>query len=99
MDPGLTLVAIGLSHKTASLSMRERVSLSAEKLPDALHLLGAKIGNGVILSTCNRTEIYFVADPGRSSHSHALDLFIGATGASQAEGQRTGFGLSSAVLT
>ena len=82
MDPGLTLVAIGLSHKTASLSMRERVSLSAEKLPDVLHLLGAKIGNGVILSTCNRTEIYFVAEPGRSSHSHALDLFIGATGAS-----------------
>jgi glutamyl-tRNA reductase len=44
--------------------------------------LGAKIGNGVILSTCNRTEIYFVAEPGRSSHSHALDLFIGATGTS-----------------
>jgi glutamyl-tRNA reductase len=82
MGTGLTLVATGLSHKTASLSIREQVSLSAEELPDALDHMGAKIGNGVILSTCNRTEIYFVAEPGRSSHSHALDLFMGATGAS-----------------
>jgi glutamyl-tRNA reductase len=82
MGTGLTLVATGLSHKTASLSMREHVSLSAEELPDALQHMGAKIGNGVILSTCNRTEVYFVTEPGRSSHSHALDLFMGATGAS-----------------
>jgi len=82
MDTGLTLVATGISHKTASLSMREHVSLSAEELPDALHHMGAEIGNGVILSTCNRTEIYFVAEPGRSSHPHALDLFMGVTGAS-----------------
>jgi len=81
MDTGLTLVAAGLSHKSASLSMREHVSLSAEELPGALQQMGAKIGNGVILSTCNRTEIYFVAEPGRSSHTHALDLFMGATGA------------------
>lgn len=81
MDAGLTLVATGLSHKTASLSMRERVSLSAEKVPDALNLMGEKVGNGVILSTCNRTEIYFVVERGRSSESDALDLFIDVTGA------------------
>lgn len=80
MDAGLTLVAAGLSHKTASLSMRERASLNAEELPGALNHMGSKVGNGVILSTCNRTEIYFVTEPGMSGQEHALELFAGATG-------------------
>jgi glutamyl-tRNA reductase len=83
MDPGLSVVATGLSHHTASLSVRERVSLSAEQLPDALHHLRTAFGNGVILSTCNRTEIYLVADRDRVGHSHALELFARATGAGQ----------------
>jgi glutamyl-tRNA reductase len=44
--------------------------------------MGAQIGNGVILSTCNRTEIYYVAEPGRSSRGHAMDLFRSVTGTS-----------------
>jgi glutamyl-tRNA reductase len=82
MDKRLSLVATGLSHKTASLSMREHVALNDEELPEALHHLRARVGNGVILSTCNRTEIYVVADLNRAGHSQALELFVRATGAS-----------------
>jgi glutamyl-tRNA reductase len=77
----LSLVAAGLSHRTAPLALRERVSFSAEGLPGALQDMGSRLGNGVILSTCNRTEIYFVAEPGGSDRARALDLFAAVTGA------------------
>jgi glutamyl-tRNA reductase len=79
METPLTVVAAGLSHKTASLSMREHVALGPEELPHALERLGARVGNGVILSTCNRTEVYFVTESNAISHSGALDLFKDAT--------------------
>jgi len=81
-DSGLALIAAGLSHRTASLSIREQVSLASEELPAALHRIGGRTGNGVILSTCNRTEVYFVTERDLVAREYALDLFTGATGAS-----------------
>ena len=83
MDTRTSLVAVGRSHKTASLSTRERASLNVEDLPDALSYLDTRVGNGVILSTCNRTELYFVAHPAMANHSDAHGLFLGLTGAGQ----------------
>ncbi len=62
-------IAIGINHDSASVETRERVSFAPEKIPSAL---GSVIGEtpleeAVILSTCNRTELYGVlkvdADP------------------------------------
>lgn len=78
----MIIAVIGLSHKTASLALRERLALNTEDLPNALAYLSAQAGNGVILSTCNRTELYFIAGPGQASHAAALRLLAGATGAS-----------------
>jgi glutamyl-tRNA reductase len=53
------LTTVGISHKTASIRLRERIAFVNSSLPDALsdayehHALG----NLVVLSTCNRTEI------------------------------------------
>ncbi|GAB5603385.1 glutamyl-tRNA reductase [Thermus sp. FJN-A] len=56
----LPLYLVGLSHKTAPLEVRERVALDpVVALPAALSALG----KGVVLSTCNRTEIYGVGNP------------------------------------
>ncbi len=55
----LPLYLVGLSHKTAPLALREGVALAPEDLPG---VYGA-LGRGVVLSTCNRTEIYGVGDP------------------------------------
>jgi glutamyl-tRNA reductase len=79
----VNITVVGLSHKTASLPLRERVALSYEELPRALAYVHVQAANGVILSTCNRTELYYVAE-GQVSHSAALDLLAGAAGVSAA---------------
>jgi len=56
----LPLYLVGLSHKTAPVEVRERAALDqAVALPAALRTLG----RAVVLSTCNRTEIYGVGSP------------------------------------
>ncbi len=77
----MIVAVVGLSHKTASLSLRERLALNGDDLPQALAYLANEIGNGVILSTCNRTELYFVAGREQARRSEALRLLAGATGA------------------
>lgn len=56
----MTLLALGINHKTAPVSLRERVSFTPETLDHALNSLLAqpKVQGGVVLSTCNRTELY-----------------------------------------
>jgi glutamyl-tRNA reductase len=60
----MPIIGAGLSHKTAPIEIREKLSISESDLPKALHLLTSKdsISEAVILSTCNRTEIYAVTD-------------------------------------
>jgi glutamyl-tRNA reductase len=58
----LHILLTGLDHNTAPIELRERVSFTQEHLPDALPALAAQVGEGVILSTCNRTEVYTVSD-------------------------------------
>jgi len=54
------LVVIGLNHKTAPVELRERLSIDASRLEEALGALVsiAAVSECVILSTCNRTEVY-----------------------------------------
>ena len=56
----MTLLALGINHKTAPVSLRERVTFSPDTLDQALDSLQAlpMVQGGVVLSTCNRTEIY-----------------------------------------
>ncbi|EGR4330006.1 glutamyl-tRNA reductase [Vibrio cholerae] len=56
----MSLLAIGINHNTASVELREKVTFGPEKLSLALNQLSTSshVKGGVILSTCNRTEIY-----------------------------------------
>ncbi len=56
----MTLLAFGINHNTASLDIRERVAFSPESVTQALGKLCALplVDEAIILSTCNRTEIY-----------------------------------------
>ena len=59
----MTIVAYGLSHKTAPIALRERVTLEGDALRAALLDLRAQhasVSEVAILSTCNRTELYCV---------------------------------------
>ncbi|MCL2882422.1 MAG: glutamyl-tRNA reductase [Coriobacteriia bacterium] len=56
------LALVGLSHKTAPVDIREKVTFPADTLADALTGLAAEEGilESLIVSTCNRTEFYAV---------------------------------------
>lgn len=56
----MTLLALGINHKTAPVSLRERVTFSPESIERALASLLQQplVQGGVVLSTCNRTELY-----------------------------------------
>src|SRR3989338_7991420 len=56
----MSLILIGTNHKRAPLDVRERLSLNAKRVPCSLkEILDAPfIKSAVILSTCNRMEVY-----------------------------------------
>jgi glutamyl-tRNA reductase len=56
----MPLFALGINHQTASVALREKVAFSADLLLDAYQALLAQptVLEAVIVSTCNRTEIY-----------------------------------------
>ena len=60
----MSFVVIGLNHATAPLDLLEQVTVAADDLPKALHDLSLRthISEAVVLSTCNRTEIYVEAE-------------------------------------
>src|ERR1044072_6549204 len=62
---GLPLVVIGTNHRTAPVDIREKVVFAGEELPEALRGLTSVPGvrEALIVSTCNRTELYCVAEP------------------------------------
>src|ERR1700747_345050 len=57
----MSLYALGLNHSTAPLNVREMIAFQTDTLGAALRdLIGSpKIKEAAILSTCNRTEVYF----------------------------------------
>jgi glutamyl-tRNA reductase len=57
-----TLAVLGLNHRTAPVELRERLAFSDEMLPGALTALAARGDEAYILTTCNRTELYFVIE-------------------------------------
>ncbi|HET6804021.1 MAG TPA: glutamyl-tRNA reductase [Frateuria sp.] len=56
----MPLIALGLNHLTAPVSLREQVAFDADAAGEALRELRAEPGveEALILSTCNRTELY-----------------------------------------
>jgi glutamyl-tRNA reductase len=58
----MSVVVIGLSHRSSPVALRERFAFAGETIPDALAALRASgiASEATILSTCNRVEIYAV---------------------------------------
>ena len=56
----MNVIVIGLSHHSSPVELRERFAFAEAKIPDALKSLRESgiAGEAVILSTCNRVEIY-----------------------------------------
>jgi glutamyl-tRNA reductase len=70
----MEIVLVGLNHRTASLELRERVSFTADQARRAADELRSRglLEESLVLSTCNRSEVYGV--PPESSHESAPGL-------------------------
>ena len=70
------LLALGVSHKTAPLDLRERLSLTEGRAVGALQELTAAAGihEAAAISTCNRTELYLVVSDPVEAESTALGI-------------------------
>lgn len=76
----MRLLLVGVSHHTAPVEIREQVAFSKAALPDALASIArsSATGEAVVLSTCNRAEIYATtehADAGRDGLARFLSEF------------------------
>jgi glutamyl-tRNA reductase len=84
----MSLIVLGVNHKSAPLAVRERVSFPPERLSRALSELTACEGveEAAILSTCNRTDLYCGVDG--SNGERAFEWFTAAGSLSTAEARR-----------
>lgn len=78
----MSIVVIGLNHRTAPVGVLEKVTIPETGLPKALHGLVARddIREAVILSTCNRTEVYAVAERFHNAFADIRDFFCSVSG-------------------
>jgi glutamyl-tRNA reductase len=70
------LLALGVSHKTAPLDLRERLALTEGRAVSALRELtdAAGIHEAAAISTCNRTELYLIVSDPVEAESTALGV-------------------------
>jgi glutamyl-tRNA reductase len=69
------IALVGMSHKTASVDMRECFSVPEERIPSFLaSVRSAGIDEAVYVSTCNRVEIYFAARDIPGGVRHVMGL-------------------------
>ena len=71
-----TLFAFGLNHKTAPVEIREKLYLNEVEIESFLSSTRETLSECVVLSTCNRTEIYAVSDSENIDLKFYKDLLI-----------------------
>jgi glutamyl-tRNA reductase len=74
------IVVVGLSHKTAPVEIREKLAIPESRMGEALNRLCSYQGvrEGVLLSTCNRVEVYAVVDEIESGYGRIQDFLADA---------------------
>ena len=82
------VVAVGLNHTTAPVQVREQLSWNSELLPELLDDLRNCGIPGVPLSTCNRSEFYFVETPEGDGCNRLRELLTRRFGASDEDLKR-----------
>ncbi len=81
------ILVVGLNHKVAPVEVRERLAFSRERLPATLRKLTGTVSSErafsvsetILLSTCNRTEVYVCTDDPCKAESH-IHQFMAETG-------------------
>ena len=74
----MSFVVIGINHRTAPVDIREKVVFAGEELPEALRELVRVPGvrESIIVSTCNRTELYCLASDAQENAVQTLTQWL-----------------------
>ena len=73
----MSILVIGVNHRSSPLALLERVTIPVDDLPKAVTRLTQRdnIREAVALSTCNRTEVYVVAELFHGAYGDVRDFF------------------------
>ena len=73
----MSIVAIGCNHRSTPLSILERMTIAPDDIPKALADLGSAdhLSEVVVLSTCNRVEIYAYAEKFHGGYQDIREFF------------------------
>ncbi len=80
-DSSLEMYCLGVNYRTSPVAVRERFAVTKARVPDAVARLAAlpEVAECVLLSTCNRTEIYYWTAQGDAAKKSILSHFLGET--------------------
>jgi glutamyl-tRNA reductase len=76
----MTLLLVGLSHRVAPVELRERVALPGPQAGELAHRFAGDRREAACLSTCNRTELYTVAEDADEAERDAVEALCLAAG-------------------
>ena len=65
---------VGINHRTTPITILEKAAISTEQLSDSLSSLRHYMSYGIVLSTCNRTEVYSTANDDRHAKEASLSF-------------------------
>ncbi len=71
---------VGVNYSTTPIKFREKLAISTDRLNDSLLLLSQYVSHGIILSTCNRTEVYAMDNnPAEEASINFLNALTGVS--------------------
>src|SRR6202047_5614837 len=83
----MNIFCFGISHQTANVEVRERFAIPDSALADSLMRLAQirSVEEGVLLSTCNRTEFYIVSPDSQLAVEPLFHDFYGPLGITEVQ--------------
>ncbi|MEW6107929.1 MAG: glutamyl-tRNA reductase [Nitrospirota bacterium] len=74
----MKIAVVGLNHKTADVELREKLAFNGPKLEQGLSGIRElpEIKEAVVISTCNRVEVYINTDHVRKAYESLKDFFV-----------------------
>ncbi len=74
----MSVIVVGLSHRTAPVELLERFAVGPDQLAKSLEALtsGEHVSEAVVLSTCNRTEVYAYAERFHGAVDEVIDFLV-----------------------
>lgn len=83
----MSIVVLGINYHTSPVTLLEKVMIPVSAMSEALQVLSnhSDIREVIVLSTCNRTEVYAVAERYHAAHSDILEFLCETSGLSADE--------------